>query len=210
MRVLGLAPVLAVCVLVCTAGVSALERHSARGPVEVFVRLTPEAPLIGDLLDLEIEARAEEGVELLMPEFGEALDRFLILDFSSREDVDPEGRLPARAARFGGAQHPTVVGRVRGQASRRSERARGRGRLRTLDGTDRVRGGLRAAERCHARAAPAAAAPRDAGPATTAAVGLAQRCRSPAGSGRSGAVGLAPGECSTRTAQRLRDRTRRA
>ncbi len=95
MRVLGLAPVLAVCVLVCTAGVSALERHSARGPVEVFVRLTPEAPLIGDLLDLEIEARAEEGVELLMPEFGEALDRFLILDFGSREDVDPEGRTRA-------------------------------------------------------------------------------------------------------------------
>jgi hypothetical protein len=63
--------------------------------VEVFVRLTPDAPLIGDLLDLEIEARAEEGVELLMPEFGEALDRFPILDFSSRDDVDPEGRTRA-------------------------------------------------------------------------------------------------------------------
>ncbi len=91
MRVPGLALVLAVCALVGAAGASALERRSARGPVEVFLRLTPDAPLIGDLLHLEIEARAQEGVELLMPEFGEALDRFLILDFSSREDVDAEG-----------------------------------------------------------------------------------------------------------------------
>ena len=95
MRVRGLAQVLAVLALVSAAGASALERRSARGPVEVIVRLMPEAPLIGDLLELEIEARAEEGVELLMPEFGEALDRFPILDFSSLEDVDPEGRTRA-------------------------------------------------------------------------------------------------------------------
>ncbi len=91
MRVRGLAPLLAVCALVSAAGANGLERRSARGPVEVFVRLAPDSPLIGDLLDLEIEARTEEGVELLMPEFGEALDRFPILDFSSREDVTPEG-----------------------------------------------------------------------------------------------------------------------
>ncbi len=72
-----------------------LERRSTRGPVEVLVRLTPDTPRIGDVLSLEIEARAEEGVELLMPEFGEALDRFLILDFSSRDDLDEQGRTVA-------------------------------------------------------------------------------------------------------------------
>ena len=74
---------------------AALERRSARGPVEVFVRLSPDAPVIGDVLRLEIEARAEEGVELLMPEFGEALDRFPILDFRSSEDLGPDGRTRA-------------------------------------------------------------------------------------------------------------------
>ncbi|MBW2416938.1 MAG: hypothetical protein JRH19_00240 [Deltaproteobacteria bacterium] len=69
-----------------------LERRSERGPVEVLVRLQPEAPVIGDSLTLEIEALAEEGVELLMPEFAEALDRFLVLDFAPREELAEDGR----------------------------------------------------------------------------------------------------------------------
>ncbi|MBW2274459.1 MAG: hypothetical protein JRG96_14400, partial [Deltaproteobacteria bacterium] len=68
-----------------------LERRSERGPVEVLVRLQPEAPVIGDSLTLEIEALAEEGVELLMPEFAEALDRFLVLDFAPREELAEDG-----------------------------------------------------------------------------------------------------------------------
>lgn len=72
-----------------------LERSRARGPVEVTVRLEPAAPRIGDVLVLELEARAEPGVELLLPEFGEALDRFAILGFASREDLDDEGRTRA-------------------------------------------------------------------------------------------------------------------
>jgi hypothetical protein len=74
---------------------AAVELRSSRGPVDVVVRLSPESPLIGDVLNLELEVRADEGVELLMPEFGEALDRFVILDFSSREDLDDEGRTRA-------------------------------------------------------------------------------------------------------------------
>jgi hypothetical protein len=77
------------------APAAAAELHSSRGPVDVVVRLSPDTPLIGDVLDLELEARADDGVELLMPEFGEALDRFVILDFSSHEDLDDEGRTRA-------------------------------------------------------------------------------------------------------------------
>ena len=72
-----------------------LERVTRRGPVEVTVRLTPAAPVIGDALHLEIEALAEEGVELLMPEFGEALDRFLVVDFAPSEELAPDGRTRA-------------------------------------------------------------------------------------------------------------------
>lgn len=69
-----------------------LSSRVSRGPVEVFVRLEPKDPLIGDAIHLEIEALAPDGVELLMPEFGEALDRFLILDFAPTESVAADGR----------------------------------------------------------------------------------------------------------------------
>ena len=71
--------------------------HSTRsGPVEATVRLRPAAPRIGDPLVFEIEVVAEPEVELLMPEFGEALDRFMILDFVPVPDrVDAGGRTMA-------------------------------------------------------------------------------------------------------------------
>ncbi len=40
---------------------------------------------------LEREVRAQSGVELLMPEFGEALDRFAVLDFTRSETADDDG-----------------------------------------------------------------------------------------------------------------------
>ena len=73
-----------------------LERATRSGPVEATVRLSPAAPRIGDPLLFEIEVVAEPDVELLMPEFGEALDRFSIADFAPSELVDNEGRTVAR------------------------------------------------------------------------------------------------------------------
>jgi len=64
----------------------------SRGPVEVSVRLEPKDAVIGDAIHLEVEALAADGVELLMPEFGEALERFLILDFVPSESVTADGR----------------------------------------------------------------------------------------------------------------------
>ncbi|MCP4003625.1 MAG: hypothetical protein GY725_05465 [bacterium] len=72
-----------------------LARTSQRGPVTVTVGLSPSQPVIGDELSLKIEVLAEEAVELLMPEFGEALDRFRVIDFSQSESVDPDGRTRA-------------------------------------------------------------------------------------------------------------------
>ena len=53
-----------------------LEATSETGPVRATVRLSPPAPAIGDPLSVALEVRAEPDVELLMPEFGDALDRF--------------------------------------------------------------------------------------------------------------------------------------
>jgi hypothetical protein len=74
----------------------ALEVASESGPVRAVVRIEPERPRIGDALQLTLEVTAEEGVELLMPEFGEALDRFSVVDFAPHESVDAEGRTLAR------------------------------------------------------------------------------------------------------------------
>jgi len=73
----------------------ALEKTTRSGPVEVTVRLQPAAPRIGDPLIFEIEVLADPDVELLMPEFGEALDRFGVADFAPSERVDEEGRTVA-------------------------------------------------------------------------------------------------------------------
>jgi hypothetical protein len=82
----------ALLLLLCTPlAAAALESESKRGPVRVDVKLEPDAPRIGDRLTLEIRVRAEPGVELLMPAFGEALDRFEIVDFVPHESIDDEG-----------------------------------------------------------------------------------------------------------------------
>jgi len=70
----------------------ALSTESHSGPVDVRVELSPEAPLMGDPLLLKVEVRADQGIEVLMPEFGEALDRFRIVNFFPREEIDPDGR----------------------------------------------------------------------------------------------------------------------
>lgn len=66
------------------------------GPVSATLRLTPPEPVIGDLVQLELEAVAEPDVELLMPEFGAALDRFAIVEFAPSEALDDAGRTVAR------------------------------------------------------------------------------------------------------------------
>jgi hypothetical protein len=84
---------------VLTAGAAdvqdVIERRTTRGPVEAAVRVGPSSPRIGDALIFEIEVVAEPGVELLMPEFGEALDRFRIVDFAPSERIDDQGRTVA-------------------------------------------------------------------------------------------------------------------
>ncbi len=71
---------------------SVIERVEQRGPVTATVRLEPEQPLIGDVVTFTIEVVAEPDVEILMPEFGEALDRYTILDFVPRDEITDDGK----------------------------------------------------------------------------------------------------------------------
>lgn len=74
---------------------SSVERATQLGPVQAWIRLAPADPRIGDPLRLELEVQAEPDVELLMPEFGEALDRFAIVEFVPAETQDASGATTA-------------------------------------------------------------------------------------------------------------------
>lgn len=67
-----------------------------RGPIRATLSVSPADPVIGDVLELSLEVVAEPGVEVLMPEFGEALGRFEIVDFAPSERIDDAGRSVAR------------------------------------------------------------------------------------------------------------------
>lgn len=76
------------------AGEEALERSTTSGPVTATVRLEPQHPVIGDVVQLTLTVWAESGIELLLPEFGEALDRFTIIDFVPvPQRIAEDGRL---------------------------------------------------------------------------------------------------------------------
>ncbi len=69
-----------------------LEKTSERGPVQARVRLEPATPVIGDTVTLTVEVTAEDGIDLMMPEFGQSLDRFSVREFVPKESVDASGK----------------------------------------------------------------------------------------------------------------------
>ncbi|MCB1739431.1 MAG: hypothetical protein KDK91_03620 [Gammaproteobacteria bacterium] len=71
----------------------AVTRRAQLGPVVATLRLQPAEPRIGDALSLQITVVAPAEVEVLMPEFGQSLDRFAILDFAPSQRVDSQGRI---------------------------------------------------------------------------------------------------------------------
>lgn len=72
-----------------------LESTTRKGPVEATVRLEPPNPRIGDPVTLTIRIVAEKGVELLMPGFGQTMERFAVLDYGVAEKIDDQGRTVA-------------------------------------------------------------------------------------------------------------------
>ena len=73
-----------------------LSSVTEEGPVRATVTLAPAAPRLGDPLTLEFVVTAEPAVIVEMPEFGEALGRFSILDFTPRRSTGADGATEAR------------------------------------------------------------------------------------------------------------------
>ena len=112
-------PLLALLLVGVAAGAApaeeAIEARSESGPVAAIVRVAPAAPRIGDPVELELTVLAAPDVELLMPAFGDALDRFRIVDFAPSEEIDPDGsilsrqRYPLQPARSGAQSIPPLL-----------------------------------------------------------------------------------------------------
>ncbi len=64
-----------------------IERIDEKGPVKLVLRLSPKAPRLSDLVDMEIEVTAEADVEIKAPAFGQAVGDFLVRDYSEKSDA---------------------------------------------------------------------------------------------------------------------------
>ena len=84
------------CALAAGSNVAAAEDVVKRGPVSASVAVAPEKVRIGDAVELTLTVRAEAKVEVLMPTFGESLERFDILEFTPEERVDDDGSVVHR------------------------------------------------------------------------------------------------------------------
>ena len=58
------------------------------GPVRAEIRIRPAEPRLGDVVYLELKVTAPPAVDIEMPQFGEALGRFSIVDYDWRDSRD--------------------------------------------------------------------------------------------------------------------------
>jgi hypothetical protein len=63
---------------------NSVERTTEKGPVKLLVRVTPKEPRLSDLVNLDVEVTAQQGVDVKPPEFGEAVEDFLVRDYTER------------------------------------------------------------------------------------------------------------------------------
>ena len=89
---MALMHMLALLVLPALSQAGELPQVTVVGPVKATVNLAPDEPVIGDELILELSVEADKGIEVLMPEFGEALERFAIVDFVPKQQIASDGR----------------------------------------------------------------------------------------------------------------------
>ena len=68
-----------------------LSQTSQLGPVKATVTASPKQPTIGDRLTLTLEVEAKAGVEIEMPPFGEALGRFVVVNYRPRHTNNADG-----------------------------------------------------------------------------------------------------------------------
>ena len=65
-------------------GEVAIERTAEKGPVKLFVSVSPREPRLSDLVEMEVAVESPSGVEIKPPAFGQAVGDFLIRDYNEK------------------------------------------------------------------------------------------------------------------------------
>jgi hypothetical protein len=68
-----------------TAADSGIEKTFERGPVTVIVKIDKKDPTIADRINLTLEVTAAEDYEITLPSFGDKLEQFGIVDYSTSQ-----------------------------------------------------------------------------------------------------------------------------
>jgi hypothetical protein len=90
-----------------TSAQDAVERAADKGPVKLFVRVSPRQPRLSDLVAMDVRVEVQPGVEIKPPAFGQAVGDFLIRDYS-----EPLAEAGARnVRRFHYQLEPTHAGK---------------------------------------------------------------------------------------------------
>ena len=63
---------------------NAIERNAEKGPVKLFVRVSPREPRLSDLVEMDVRVESQPDVEIKPPAFGQAVGDFLVRDYSER------------------------------------------------------------------------------------------------------------------------------
>ena len=61
-----------------------IERIAEKGPVKMFVRVSPREPRLSDLVEMDVRVEFQRDVEIKPPAFGQAVGDFLVRDYTER------------------------------------------------------------------------------------------------------------------------------
>ena len=63
---------------------NAIERRAEKGPVKLFVRVSPREPRLSDLVEMDVKVESQPDVEIKPPAFGQAVGEFIVRDYTER------------------------------------------------------------------------------------------------------------------------------
>ncbi len=90
-----------------SSSTDAIERSATKGPVKLFVTVSPREPRLSDLVDMDVKIESQPGVEVKPPAFGQAVGDFLVRDYSER----PPEAGAANVRRFHYQLEPVLAGK---------------------------------------------------------------------------------------------------
>ena len=61
-----------------------IERKAEKGPVKLFVQVSPREPRLSDLVEMDVRVESQPDVEIKPPAFGQAVGDFIVRDYSER------------------------------------------------------------------------------------------------------------------------------